>query len=79
MLDSNQIEGPIQLELENLKSLRRLQLNSNQIEGPIPLLIIGNLSQLALLSLSYNSLNENLTYLKLASNNRRVAKFKTIT
>ncbi|XLU20577.1 hypothetical protein S245_056643, partial [Arachis hypogaea] len=52
---------------------------SNQIEGPIPLLIIGNLSQLALLSLSYNSLNENLTYLKLASNNRRVAKFKTIT
>ncbi|TYH09536.1 hypothetical protein ES288_A07G103700v1 [Gossypium darwinii] len=54
-LEENRFTGPLP-DLSRLSSLRKLYLKGNRFEGPLPL-SIGEISQLVLLDVSYNSLH----------------------
>ncbi|KAK4569234.1 hypothetical protein RGQ29_004579 [Quercus rubra] len=59
-LFGNQFQGPIPVHLQNLTSLRHLDLSWNQFQGPIPW-SIGNLSSLRSLDLESNQINGTVT------------------
>ncbi|XP_075662313.1 uncharacterized protein LOC142631869 [Castanea sativa] len=58
-LNSNQFNGPIPIEIGNMKSLTYLNLSNNNIVGEIPI-ELANCSSLANLSLSHNYLNGSI-------------------